>query len=254
MAYKDDILTPWGHTAPTGYTYILTLKKINEIYCRHIMPLSDAQQHEIAAFRALITGLRAQGYPTETQVITVPGREVQIPVTTTTVEQATTTATSTPIQIPIVGQEIPKGQNLKNLAAAVFSIPNDLQGIMQCLYEWLLIIIVLYILGSVLKDVLYKDIPENVLKRFLTKWITISLGLIAAIVIAYILEEWCIILPLIIALIVSLIWMAIFPKHNSMRASAKSWYLVLNARSKSRKNNHNTTTTTTTTEKTESKS
>ena len=40
MKYKDDILTPWGHTAPTGYVYILTLKKINELYCQHTFPIN----------------------------------------------------------------------------------------------------------------------------------------------------------------------------------------------------------------------
>jgi hypothetical protein len=32
--YRNDILTPWGHTAPTDFTYILTKKKVNEIYCQ----------------------------------------------------------------------------------------------------------------------------------------------------------------------------------------------------------------------------
>ena len=32
MRYESEVLTPWGHTAPTGYTYILTKKKVNEIY------------------------------------------------------------------------------------------------------------------------------------------------------------------------------------------------------------------------------
>ncbi len=31
--YKKDILGPWSRSAPTGYVYKTTLKKINEIYC-----------------------------------------------------------------------------------------------------------------------------------------------------------------------------------------------------------------------------
>ncbi len=49
--YKDDILTPWGHTAPTGYTYILTKKKVNEIFCNRVFELSADQQSEITAYR-----------------------------------------------------------------------------------------------------------------------------------------------------------------------------------------------------------
>ncbi|MES2214279.1 MAG: hypothetical protein V4465_02760 [Patescibacteria group bacterium] len=229
MQFKDDILTPWGHTAPTSYVYILTLKKINEIYCQHLLPLTPDEQNEINAFRALIQGLRDQGVSFES--VTTPGRYVDVPVTRT--ESTTTISTTTPVEIPIVGQIDSQGQNAQNLAAAIFSLPDGFKAGMQCLYEWLLILIVLYILGSVLKDVLYKETPENVLKRFLAKWITISLGLVAAILIAYVLGEWCIILPLIIALIISLIWMALFPKHNSVRASTKSWYIVLGARARS---------------------
>ncbi|MEN9613786.1 MAG: hypothetical protein RLZZ347_93 [Candidatus Parcubacteria bacterium] len=33
VKYSADILTPWGVTEPTGYVYITTLKKINDIHC-----------------------------------------------------------------------------------------------------------------------------------------------------------------------------------------------------------------------------
>jgi hypothetical protein len=39
---------------------------------------------------------------------------------------------------------------------------------------------------------------------------------------------------LIVALILSIIWVLLRPKHSSIRASWKSWYLVLMARSKSK--------------------
>jgi len=32
--YAQDVLIPWGFTAPTGYVYTTTEKKINEIYCQ----------------------------------------------------------------------------------------------------------------------------------------------------------------------------------------------------------------------------
>lgn len=51
MKYKEDILTPWGHTAPTGYTYILTKKKVNEIFCNKMITLSAEDQSEIVSYR-----------------------------------------------------------------------------------------------------------------------------------------------------------------------------------------------------------
>jgi hypothetical protein len=214
MKYEADVLTPWGHTAPTGYVYITTLKKINEIYCQKVFPLSVQQQLEINAHRALLEHLRSQG-------IQVGNTEVGI------------NSTSTP-EIPIVGIATPpKGQNFSNVGAAFLAFPTTLPGFMQCLYEWLLILIVLYILGSVLKDVLYEDVPKNVLKKFITKWITMVIGIAIAIWIAYVTHEWCLILPLVIALVVVIIWMLLLPIHDDIRVHIKSWYIVISARAKS---------------------
>ena len=33
--YKSEILTPWGIGEPTGFVYLTTRKKINEMYCRN---------------------------------------------------------------------------------------------------------------------------------------------------------------------------------------------------------------------------
>ncbi|KND48823.1 MAG: T1SS secreted agglutinin RTX [Parcubacteria bacterium C7867-005] len=216
MQYEADILTPWGHTAPTGYVYILTLKKVNEIFCQRAFPITDSQELEIIAFRALLQSLRDRGF----EVGNTPDGTVLTP---------PEGATTTPPEIPTVGQ----GQNLRNLASAIFTLPTDLGDFMQCLYEWLLIVIVLYILGSVLKDVLYKDLPENSRKRFFVKWITILAGLVISIVLALIFGELCIIFPLALSFLVALMWILTSKNHDSIRVSVKSWYIVLMARSKS---------------------
>jgi uncharacterized protein YegL len=57
--YFADILGPWGHDAPTGYVYITTKKKINEIYCQKAFPLSAGEQTEIQAFSAFLASLNA---------------------------------------------------------------------------------------------------------------------------------------------------------------------------------------------------
>jgi uncharacterized repeat protein (TIGR01451 family) len=55
IKYSGDILTPWGYPGNQGtdYTYILTKKKVNEIYCQMAFPVNTAQQAEIDATRAL---------------------------------------------------------------------------------------------------------------------------------------------------------------------------------------------------------
>src|SRR3989344_1446199 len=98
MKYFNDILEPWGHTGPTGYVYILTLKKINEIYCQRIYPLNQAQINEIVTFRALLESLRTQEVNVEAK------------------EEVGTSTTTHPL-IPIVGVAGPsQGQNSPNLA------------------------------------------------------------------------------------------------------------------------------------------
>ncbi|MEK7186952.1 MAG: peptidoglycan-binding domain-containing protein [Patescibacteria group bacterium] len=195
--YRDDVLEPWakGQT-PTGYVYILTLRKINEIVCGPQTPISVPQAQEIENY------------------VPTPGVTPEV-------------GMIEPITAPVEGP--PKGQNL---AAALFAFPDTFADGIRCLYTFILILIVLYILGNVLRDVLYENTLENVRKRFLTKWITIISGLIIAIIVAYIFGRWCIILPLLVALVLSIIWTSLYPKHNSIRVSTKAWYLVITARTK----------------------
>jgi len=52
--YADDVLAPWGITSPTGFVYLTTQKKINEIHCGKTLPLTESQIAEINSFRASI--------------------------------------------------------------------------------------------------------------------------------------------------------------------------------------------------------
>jgi hypothetical protein len=56
--YMKDVLEPWDLDAPTGYVYITTKKKINEIYCRKEFPLTPDQKDEIKSFRDTIKMLK----------------------------------------------------------------------------------------------------------------------------------------------------------------------------------------------------
>lgn len=217
VKYFGDILEPWGHTSSTGYVYILTLKKVNEIYCQRLFPINEAQANEIAAFKELLESLRARGINPELPFSGVSG------------ENNSSTTSDEQVILPIVGDKDGgvKGESFNNLATAIFAAPETLMDMTKSLYGLAVLLVALYIIGNVLKDVLYKnDTVANIArKRFIAKWLVINAGLLVATVTAYFLGWWFV-LPLVVALIVSLIWTSIYPEHTSIRASFKSWYLV----------------------------
>jgi hypothetical protein len=51
--YASDILTPWGMSQSTGFVYLTTKKKLDEIYCKNgqTFPLTPAEQAIIDAYR-----------------------------------------------------------------------------------------------------------------------------------------------------------------------------------------------------------
>lgn len=51
--HKDEILTPWGIEAPTGFVYLTTRKVINEIQCERstLFPLTQTEEQVIAQSR-----------------------------------------------------------------------------------------------------------------------------------------------------------------------------------------------------------
>ena len=61
--YKADVLDSWNLPANTGYVYYTTKKKINELHCKSLFPLTGEQQAEIDAFRNLINGFTQNGTP-----------------------------------------------------------------------------------------------------------------------------------------------------------------------------------------------
>ncbi len=106
MKYASDILVPWGYgpNEPTGYVYILTKKKINEIYCGMAFPVTPQQQAEITAFRNFLLGLHNAG-------ITYP---VSAP---TNVPEAT----STPLENNVIGEATPSPTTTPGLLANILS-------------------------------------------------------------------------------------------------------------------------------------
>ena len=116
----------------------------------------------------------------------------------------------------------PQGQISTNLAGVLFAQPETLSDMIQCIYEFILILIVLYILGGLVEYVLYKDDENSIDKRFFAKWFSIVLGNIVAIVSAYFLGEWCLVSPLLLALLASVVWISLKPRHEVIRVKTKA--------------------------------
>jgi hypothetical protein len=202
-------LTPWGIDAPTGYAYIRTVGKINQIICNSAIPNVTP-----AKAPGKVLGKEAGGFK-EGMGTTTSGSVGGIPL----IGSATTT---TPTGSN--GHSVGANGDPQDLAAAIFMWPGSTLELLQCLYELLLILIVLYILGNVLESVLYKDNPENVLKKFRAKWTTVALGLAIAFLGAYLLKEWCLLLPLIIAFLAALLWLFLGGKRHQNKEVTKTAY------------------------------
>jgi len=54
LKYTDEILKPWGLTQPTGFVFLTTRKKLNELYCQatsQTFPLSKEEQAIIDGYK-----------------------------------------------------------------------------------------------------------------------------------------------------------------------------------------------------------
>lgn len=132
--YSSDILTPWGYdnNESTGYVYILTKKKINEIFCKTQITLTPAQQEEIAIFRASMQSLAFED--TSKKKVSSALGEIS----------ATSTANNT-----VLANIENNREALRNLAAAVFTIPSDRSELLQSLYYLFIILFVIYVLTAI---------------------------------------------------------------------------------------------------------
>jgi Putative peptidoglycan binding domain len=63
LKYQTDVLAPWGSTLPSGFVYITTRKKLNELNCNAAQPLTAGDLAIINAYKQLTAGGNA-GNPT----------------------------------------------------------------------------------------------------------------------------------------------------------------------------------------------
>jgi len=194
--YMADVLSPWGHDKATGFVYILTKKKINEIVCNTTITLTDAQAGEIAAFRALLSGENTGG-TTGTDSSLIGGGVKDIS------EIAGSDTTGTPTVATFGENEDGSTTNdIKALASAIWSLPKDRGMLLQSLYFLLIAIIAIYlateiVVGSMKTESLNK---YQIWSRKATGYI---IGLVLAIIVAIWYKVFAIVIPLIVLIIVS---------------------------------------------------
>lgn len=188
--YKDEVLTPWGHTAPTSYVYILTKKKVNEIYCQKPFPVNSVQQKEIDDYRNanIFDGVGGDNSGVEvgvggsgSQVGSNTGSNINTGSnTTTTIEDTATnlanvglttlagfSSSTKNVASGFLANVISSGKKLGNYASAIFAWPiNYIKDFNQKIcnleggvFNWLNLVLLLVII--VISYLWYREYRNN---------------------------------------------------------------------------------------------
>ena len=220
--YRDEVLTPWGLPDTTGYVYLTTQKKVNEIYCQSEFPLTDAEQDEVDSFRSFVDVLREEGASDE---------DLE-----TILQNIGSTGGATGEALAVVGTEttgaVESGENVgenvaavalvdrfpqvNSLVAGVFTIPDDISGLYDCLIDLLLILFIIAILWLIVKETLLYRKSEPT-KEHLERDRTLFFGgsMLVAIATASLLGIYCVILPLAVIFIVLVGYYSFFTRKKT---------------------------------------
>jgi len=223
--YFGQILSPWGHEEHTGYVYILTKKHINETYCKTAYPLTVLEQNEIDAFRTLLESLRNAGIdnggevePTDIGNTTDPDVNDG---TIGVIDTATSTGNGLAVgggsnNGSVAGVATTTGaienitDTLNNLATVLFAFPDSVQETVVCTGWFVLILIVVYLLGTLLVGLLSKDDTVSTREMRIRKLAAYIVGLVYAFIPVLVYGLTCITLPLVLlitALVVGIIYL-----------------------------------------------
>lgn len=104
LKYADEVLTPWGIQEPTGYVFLTTRKKLNEVYCDNAasFPLTEEEQMHIELTKGVpVAAVSAS--PVATPI--VPDTEPVSADAETESESVVTTVAEEP-QAPVRGNRI----------------------------------------------------------------------------------------------------------------------------------------------------
>lgn len=202
--YFDDILKPWGHTAPTGFVYILTKKKVNEIVCRAAFPVSAQEQEEINNFRTFLENLRANG-------IALPGGSMMGDgMMDDKMDDKMMDDVSNMVGMTddenFTGTGGVDTSDLKAVAAAIFSVPNSREAMLQSLYFLLIAVIAVYLFTEIIVG--SRDTSKlNKYQIWARKTTGYLIGLILAIIVAVWYQVFSIVVPLLVLAIISAVFL-----------------------------------------------
>ena len=231
VQFQPDVLTPWGYQQgeSTGYVYILTKKKINEIFCQKAYPLNAQQEQEINQFRTFLEGLKSNNIsvPGLTTVTTAGGNSLAS--ASASASSSTTTAGNI-LGISNQGNRTGSGflsaENLSNIAAAAFAGPQGWTESLQSVVVFFLILLIIYALSQLIVSNQNKNKPEG---QALTasairtrKAVLFVVGLVVALILCLAFHYYVIILPVLLLIIVAastLLWFSIESKREASPVS-----------------------------------
>ena len=207
--YFADVLAPWGHDGPTGYVYLTTRKKVNEIYCQKAFPLNADQQDEVNGFRALLDSF---GISSDDFGI---GGGLFLPETADAAERGDVLGViDTDLEIGDSSEEangsnaITTNPRVQEIAASVLALPSDASGWGECLFWFVIAIAIIYLIGTIIVNM--QDTAGKTDKQVRTrKLLYFIIGSVVAVILAILLEIFCIVMPLLLVLIIlaiGLIW------------------------------------------------
>jgi cytoskeletal protein RodZ len=202
--YSSDVLSPWGHDASTGFVYILTKKKINEIVCQTAFPLNSLQEEEIAQFRALMAGQTSStdstnGSAGSASGIAPSGLNIDDVVGSTDTTNGIAESFEADSAVP---------NNIRSIASAIWSIPKDRGALLQSLYFLLIAIIAVYLATEIVVGSM-NTVNLNKYKIWARKALGYIIGLALAIIVAVWYKVFSIVIPLIVLLIVAGAFLAV---------------------------------------------
>lgn len=147
--YFNDILAPWGHDSPTGFVYILTKKKVNEIYCNTVLSLNQNESDEISNFRSLMERNSGAGIKgAEVGVLPSSGSKSSV---LSDVLRDANVSNSNGAELEVVELEDDSKVNsvIRNAAVSLFAVPQKM--LKDTKYLLLSIIALLVVIGVMIK-------------------------------------------------------------------------------------------------------
>lgn len=236
LKHADEVLKPWGYSDATGYVYMLTTKKINELHCNTNIPLSDAQFEEIRAFISRGSDI---GVVTEvvipTQTVIVPVEEI-LPLATTTVDVPVTKpviapiSTTTSFNINETVSDRPTVTPVANVLDAtvresagdavslLFTLPQNSKDLVVSFLSFLSMIGLIYVGGNVVAHIGSEGLSRTLLR--IKKLKLYAVGVCIAIPLSLILGFSYFVVPFAIILVALMV--SLFFYRNKLRKELDS--------------------------------